>query len=142
MKIQKITKTIFTLVAIFLATECMAQQPWKIYLQNKELNLRLNINLYEETIIVPNMEMFGPMNGYLGGTLSNIWTITSFKIENDEKATLRLSNDLGSETQECVLFHENDSTYRFEVKGSQNIRKVVNRKYQKLPTTIYFEPRR
>lgn len=138
---MKISKSVITLVAITFSSCIMAQQPWKVYLQNKEHNLRLNINLYEETISVPNMEMFGPMHGYLAGTLANIWTITSCKIENNQKATIRMSNDLGSETQECILTHENDSTYILDVKGSQHIRKVVNRKYQKLPTTIIFEPR-
>lgn len=139
---MRITKNVLALMLLSFASVCMAQQPWKIYLQNKELNLRLNINLYEETITVPSMEMFGPMNGYLGGTLANVWTITSFNIISDEKATLRLSNDLGSETQECTLTCENDTTYCLQVKGNQNLRKVVNRKYQKLPTTIYFTPRR
>lgn len=139
---MKLNKSILVFALLTIASTCFAQQPWKIYLQNKELNLRLNINLYEETISVPSMEMFGPMNGYLGGQLANVWTVTSFRIESDDKATLRLSNDLGSETQECTITHENDSTYRLNVKGNQNLRKVVNRKYQKLPTTIYFEPRR
>lgn len=139
---MKSAKSILLTILLTIAATTMAQQPWKIYLHNKELNLRLNLNLYEETITVPSMEMFGPMNGYLGGTLANVWTLTSFRIESDDKVTLRLSNDLGSETQECILTHENDSTYRLDVKGNQNLRKVVNRKYQKLPTTIYFVPRR
>lgn len=139
---MKLAKSLLTLALATIATTAMAQQPWKIYLQNKELNLRLNLDLYEETITVPTMEMFGHMNGYLAGTLANVWTVTSFNIESDKKITLRLSNDLGSETQECTVTQQNDSTYCLEVKGSQNLRKVVNRKYQKLPTTILFQPRR
>lgn len=139
---MKLSKSLLLILFCTMASGIFAQQPWKIYLQNKEYNLRLNINLYEETITVPSMEMFGPMHGYLAGTLANIWTITSCQIESDTKATIRMSNDLGSETQECILTHPNDSTYVMDVKGTQYIRKVVNRKYQKLPTTIVFEARR
>lgn len=117
-------------------------KPWKLTLQNKELNLRLQLDLYEETVNVPGMDMFGPMNGYIAGSLCNVWSLTSFKINNDDKVTLRLSNDLGSETQECTLTHENDSTYRLDIKGTVHLRKVENRKYVKMPPVIYFQPRK
>lgn len=117
-------------------------QPWKITLQNTELNLRMQIDLYEETVNVPSMDMFGPMNGYIAGSLCNVWSLTSFKIKDDKTATLRFSNDLGSETQDCILTHENDSTYRLDLKGGVHLRKVVDRKYVKMPPTINFKPRK
>ena len=74
----------------------------------------LHLDLYEESVNVPGMEMFGPMNGYMNGNVYGIWMITSSKIENEKTATFRLSNDLGSETQEVKLTVENDSTYSLE----------------------------
>ena len=65
----------------------------------KFLLLRKKVD--EESIQVPGMEMFGPMNGYLGGDIYCVWSVTSFKIQDDKVATLRLSNDLGSETQKA-----------------------------------------
>lgn len=63
--------------------------------------------------------MFGPMNGYMNGNVYGIWMITSSKIENEKTATFRLSNDLGSETQEVKLTVENDSTYLLEQQGGR-----------------------
>ena len=35
----------------------------------------LTIDLHEESIEVPGMEMFGPMNGYLGGNIYGGWAV-------------------------------------------------------------------
>ena len=85
------------------------------------------------------MEMFGPMNGYMNGNVYGIWMITSSKIENEKTATFRLSNDLGSETQEVKLTVENDSTYSLEQQGGTVIKKVVNKKLVKIPRNLTFK---
>lgn len=81
-----------------------AAEPWKLRLDNSDEGVYLHIDLYEESIPVPGMEMFGPMNGYLNGKgVYGVWSVTSFDIKDDKVATLRLSNDLGSETQSIRL---------------------------------------
>ena len=100
------------------------------------------MDLYEESINVPGMEMFGPMNGYMNGNVYGIWMITSSKIENEKTATFRLSNDLGSETQEVKLtvrkrFHILVGTARGTV-----IKKVVNKKLVKIPRNLTFNLQR
>ena len=84
------------------------------------------------------MEMFGPMFGYLTGDIYRLWIATSAKIESDKKATIRLSNDLGSETQEVELSIKNDSTYIFEQKDGVVIKKVVKKKLVKIPSKLEF----
>ena len=112
-------------------------EPWKLHLYNKEERMELHIDLYEESIDVPNMEMFGPMNGYLGGGgVYGKWMVTSFNIKDDHVATLRVSNDLGSETQSIQLTWLNDSTYAMDLQGGVVVKKVVNKKLAKVPAKV------
>lgn len=116
----------------------MGQQTFKASLSCKEENLHLTIDLYEESINVPGMEMFGPMHGYLNGNVYGIWTITSSKIINENTALIRLSNDQGSETQEVKLT-QNEDQYIFEQIDGVCIKKVVGRKLVKIPKKLIFK---
>ncbi|MCD8317624.1 MAG: hypothetical protein LUC45_01655 [Paraprevotella sp.] len=118
-----------------------AAQPFKGTLYDSENKIFLHLDLYEESIEVPGMEMFGPMNGYMNGNLYGVWTITSSKIEDDKDATFRLSNDLGSETQEVKLTVANDSTYLLEQVDGSVLKKVVGKKLVKIPRDLTFHLR-
>ena len=120
-------------IALSLSSTVMAQGPWKLKLLCPEENVRLHIDLYEESIKVPGMEIFGPMNGYLGGNIYGVWTVTSFKIQDDKTATLRLSNDLGSETQKVTLTQQSDSLYLLHLDGITVVKRVVGKKLVKVP---------
>lgn len=126
-------------ILLLIASVCgfstmQAQGPWKFQLLCPEEDIRLHIDLYEETINVPGMEMFGPQNGYLGGNIYGVWTVTSFKIQDDKTATLKLSNDLGSETQKVSLTQQSDSVYTMHFDGANVVKRVVGRKLVKLPS--------
>ncbi len=111
-----------------------AQGPWKFKLLCPEEDIRLHIDLYEETINVPGMEMFGPQNGYLGGNIYGVWTVTSFKIQDDKNASLKLSNDLGSETQKVTLVQQSDSIYTLRFEGTNVVKRAIGRKLVKIPS--------
>ena len=136
MKKQLTLLFFFLIQASFISTH--AQQPFKGILSNKEEKLNLVIDLYKESVEVPDMDMFGPMHGYMNGDIYGVWMITSVKLENGKKATVHLSNDQGSDTQKVVLTCENDSTFLFEQMEGVAIKKVVNRKLVKIPQKIYF----
>ena len=114
----------------------LAQGPWKLKLFCPEEKVRLHIDLYEESIQVPGMEMFGPMNGYLGGDIYGVWTITSFEIKDNREATLRVSNDLGSETQRITLTQQTDSTWLMRFEGRNVVKRVNGKKLVKIPSTF------
>ena len=78
------------LVSFCFCSALQAQSPWKVKLHCPEENILLHIDLYEESINVPGMDMFGPMNGYLGGNIYGVWSVTSFRIQDDKVAMLRL----------------------------------------------------
>ena len=129
------------ILSLFFAILCFssvtsAQGPWKIKLLCPEEDIRLHIDLYEESIKVPGMEMFGPMNGYLGGNIYGVWTVTSFKIQDDRVATLRLSNDLGSETQKVTLTQQSDSIYVLHFDGTNVVKRAIGRKLVKIPAEL------
>lgn len=117
-----------------------ARSPFKCTLYDRENKIYLHLDLYEESINVPGMEMFGPMNGYMNGNVYGIWMITSSKIENEKTATFRLSNDLGSETQEVKLTVENDSTYLLEQQGGDGYQKGRKQETGQNTTQLDIQP--
>lgn len=124
--------TLFILLG--LAAPLAAQGPWKLSLHCPEENVHLYLDLYEESINVPGMDMFGPMNGYLGGNIYGVWSVTSFKIQDDKVATLRLSNDLGSETQKATLTQQSDSLYILRFDGLNVVKRAIGKKLVKIPS--------
>lgn len=126
---------IFALLALSLCLAIHAGKPWKLSLTDPKEKITLDIDLYEESIEIPDMEMFGPMNGYLGGNIYGVWTVTSFQIKKD-KAILRLSNDMGSETQEAELTQTSDSTYTLKLLGSTVVKRAEGRKLHKITPTL------
>ncbi len=120
-----------------MAALAHAQEIWKFKAESQTEKISLNIDLYNESIDVPTMEMFGPMNGYIQGKgVYGVWMVTSLKIKSDKEATVHLSNDLGSETQAVRLTLQNDSVCTFEQIDGNVIKKVVGRKLVKIPKKI------
>ena len=133
-------KRIIVLSVLASALLMKAGEPWKLNLENKEEELSLKLDLYEESIEVPGMEMFGPMNGYAAGKgLYGTWMITSFEIKNDKGAMLRLSNDQGSETQSVKLTWQTDSTLLMELEGGVVMKRAVNKKLVKIPAKMVLK---
>lgn len=123
------------LLCLFASNFIYSQQQWILHLVDPTTKIMLKLDLYNESIIVPEMEMFGPMNGYLGGEIYGKWIITSFKIQEKE-VILRFSNDLGSETQETRLTQTSDTTYTLKLLGNTVIKKVEGRKLVKIAPTL------
>ena len=136
-------KYLFLIAFCFLQTSfIIAQRPFKQNLYDPKNKINLHIDLYEESINVPGMEMFGPMKGYMNGNVYGIWMITSSEIKDEKTAIIRLSNDFGSETQQVRLTIKDDSTYLFEQEDGAVIKKVVGKKLVKIPRDLTFTPRK
>ncbi len=130
-------KKILICALLGTASLASADEPWKFEANSQENEIKLVVDLYQETVDVPGMEMFGPMNGYIQGKgVYGIWMVTSVKIKNKREATIHLSNDMGSETQTVRLSLPNDSTCIFEQTDGAVIKKAVGRKLVKIPKTI------
>ena len=128
-------KLFLSLLLTICGVALHADNPWKLRLENNADKVLLHIDLYEESVDVPGMEFLGPMNGYLGGKgVYGVWMVTSFEIVDEKNATIRVSNDLGSETQQIKLTCTNDSTYQMELQNGVVVKKAVNRKLVKIPS--------
>lgn len=122
------------------AVSITAGEPFRGTFKGEELKITLEINLYEEDVKVPGMEMFGPMNGYLRGTdLYCTWYVSSVQQATDNKASVHFSNELGSETQAVELTLKDDSLLTLRQTGGSVLKKVVGKKLQKLPNEITFK---
>ena len=132
---MKFIKNSLLFLALLFSCSAVAQKPWKLNLIDPDKKITLTIDLYEESIEVPDMEMFGPMHGYLGGKIYGVWPVTSYKILKD-KAILRLSSDQGGETQEAELTQTSDTTYTLKLTGSTVVKKVEGRKLVKITSTL------
>lgn len=127
-------KTLILLSAFPLLLQ--AAGPWKMHLKCKEENIDLHIDLYEESIEVPGLEMFGPMNGYMKGDIYGVWYVTGSEIKDDRNATLTIANDLGSEDQKFTLTQTSDSTYQLKFIGYNAVKRVQGKKLVKIPAEL------
>ena len=135
---------LFLLLACILTSVCTfarnagneRDDAWKLKLYCDEEKINMVLDLYEESVEVPGMEMFGPMNGYMNGNIYGVWTVTSCKIVNDKRAVVSFSNDLGSETQKVTLTQTTDSTWTAKLEGTTVVKRVVNKKLVKISPTF------
>ena len=133
-------KYIVTCLVGLCAGLTTARSPFKCTLYDRENKIYLHLDLYEESINVPGMEMFGPW--------TDIWTETC-TVYDDTSSKIEMRNRhiqavqwFGSETQEVKLTVENDSTYLLEQQGGTVIKKVVNKKLVKIPRNLTFNLQR
>lgn len=130
------------LVSVKLAAQI--DKVFHTYIYNDEFKVYMDINLYENNVIVPNQELFGETPGYFGAKRDERkWLITSAKIDGKNTATLEIVNDYGSEDLTATLtFNPEDGSYVLRQKSGSRIKIVVNRKWVKIPTELKFVPRK
>ena len=140
-------KILAAITALLFATNGMCQttsegaepaRPFRANIINNDYNVLLNINLYDNDIIVPGQEVFGLMGGYLVKTGTTFyWFVTSAQISDDgQQATLFLTNDYGSEDMTALLTCDTDSTYTLKQLKGSTLKVPKGGKWQKLPKTL------
>jgi hypothetical protein len=134
-------KRLFTIIVTCLfAAAAYAQKehrPFRAYLFNKEYEIFMQINFYEQNINIPGQELYGPLPGYLGKERNSFcWVITSAKLKNDRTAELAFINDYGSEDFTARLTQLNDSTYELRHLDGSALKVPKNGKWQKIPNLI------
>ena len=135
-------KTLLTLAFGLLSSCLLAQNEEKVfraYLFNKEYDVYLRIDFYNESISVPGNELYGKLHGYLGKNNNSFcWPITAAKLKDEHTAELSLINDYGSEDLIATLTQQNDSTYILKQEKGSTLKVPKNGKWQKLPKTLPF----
>ena len=133
-------KRIITSVCAFIAaTAVFAQNNFCGKFNNAEYKIFLEINFTEKNIIVPDQEVFGELDGYIGSTQCNtVWPITSSNIKG-KTALMEVINNYGSEDFEASLKFLNDSTLQYEHKNGSTLKFPVNKKWHKIPNKVVFK---
>ena len=133
-------KKILTLTCFILNSMIMfAQQPFVGRFYNEEYHIFLDINFNEKNIIVPNQEIFGELDGYIGSTLCNtVWAITSSAV-TDKTAKIEVINNYGSEDFTATVKLLDDNTIVYEHKNGSSLKFPVNKKWQKIPSKLKFQ---
>jgi hypothetical protein len=136
-------KTLLTLAFGLLSSCLLAQNEEKVfraYLFNKDYDVYLRIDFYNESISVPGNELYGKLHGYLGKNNNSFcWPITAAKLKDEHTAELSLINDYGSEDLTATLTQQNDSTYILKQERGSTLKVPKNGKWQKLPKTLPFK---
>lgn len=114
-----------------------AQTTFKGHFYNKEYNIYLIVNLHEKDVEVPNHEILGLLQGYLGKRNNSFyWLITNSEINSSKKATIELINEYGSEDLVAELQFVNDSTISMKQKKGNSIKVPNNGKWLRIPKEI------
>ena len=129
-------KTTLFFIIFCLSALLYAEGPWKLHLHCPEEKVDLRIDLYEESLEVPGLEAFGPMNGYLDGNIYGIWYVVGFDIKDDKHATVTIANDLGSEDQKLTLTQTSDSIYQLKFLGYNAVKRAQGKKLVKIPSEM------
>ena len=116
------------------------EQAFKTTLHNKENDLFMNINLYQDNVIVPGQEILGETYGYLKkNSDSRVWLITAVTFSKDgKKAVLEMINDYGSEDLIAELTILKDGRFRLKQTEGSSIKVASNGKWVKIPKEVIF----
>lgn len=132
-------KIITTLLLALLPLAATAQKDstaFRAYLYNEEYEVFLHIDLYDESIVVPDQELFGALPGYLARKGNPLcWLITSAEVKGNT-ARLALINDYGSEDLTATLTLQNDSVYILKQESGSPLKVPKNGKWLKLPKVL------
>ena len=123
---------VLCMIVVFACSSIMllAQRPFEGHFYCKETGVNMYLNLYEETLLAPGFSFLGKMHGYMKDGIYGTWMITKFNIK-DQKATIRFSNDIGSDSQDIEFIQKSDSLYTYHAVGANSIRRAVGRKLVK-----------
>ena len=111
---------------------------FKAHLENNEYQVWLDINFYDNNIIVPRQEIFGKVPGYFGAKRdTRKWIISDAPIKG-KKAILTIINDYGSEDLKAELKRNTDGTYTLTRLDGSVMKIVVDNKWVKIPKELTF----
>ena len=106
--------------------------------QNEEFKIFIRINFKEKNITVPNQDILGELDGYIGSTqCDHVWPIVSSQV-NGKQAKLEIINNFGSEDFVAILTMNDDGTLTLKHVEGSTLKFPVKKKWQKIPSKIVF----
>ncbi len=129
-------KFFFSVFLMMFTVLSFAQGMTKGVFRNKELMIRMEVNLEECDIPIPGLELEN-CYGYIQGNINGTWAILKVKKLDGCKAVVRVISDKGDVAQDIELTFTEEG---FDMKqlGDAFIKGIANRKYVKLPKVVSF----
>jgi hypothetical protein len=135
-------KLIVSALLCLASITASAQQtdgPFRAYLINKQYDIVMRINFYQQDVTVPGQDLFGQVPGYLSKRFNSFaWIITDAQVKG-HKATLQMINDYGSEDLTATLTVQGDSVFVLKQESGSTLKVPHKGKWQKLPKTMEFK---
>ncbi len=134
------TVAMIILTALSCLTSVAQDSLFRARIYNKEYDITLHINLYEEAITIPGQSILGKVYGYLKNSSdSRAWIIMGVQLADDGRtASLDIINDYGSEDLTATLTVADDNTYTLTQRDGSTIKVASKGKWVKLPKTMTF----
>ena len=129
---------IFSLIILLsVFTTLYSQDTFKGEFINMDLKIKMSLNLYDDIIPVPGLEIEN-CYGYFQGNINGLWIILKvIKIKGDV-AEVRAVSERGSDAQNFRSTKKGDDIEIKQIDGSA-MKGISNRKYVKLPKTILMK---
>lgn len=115
-----------------------AQRSFSGLFYNEEFNLSCELNLYEDDIPVPGLEI-DTCYGFLKGRINGMWVILKVKELSETRAVVRAVSERGSDAQDVELTLNKDGQLEMRQTGGVSIKGVEKGKYQKLPKVLVLQ---
>ena len=126
----------YSLLAVLCLTAmAYAQRPFEGLYTNNELSISCQLNLYEDDIPVPGLEL-DSCYGYIRGSINGLWVILKVNELDESKALVRAVSERGGDAQDLELTLTDEGDIALRQKGDTNIKGVSKSKYVKLPKTL------
>lgn len=124
-------RTLLSILAMLMTVVLFAQSPLNGTYYNRELNIRLKLNLDASNIPVPGLEV-DSCYGYLTGNINSMWVVLKIKKNEGNKAVVRAMCEKGDNAQDLELILDDDKLTVKQIDDTF-IKGIKDRKYVKLP---------
>lgn len=129
-------------LALFpLKAYMQAAKPFKGRFVCDANKITMQLDLYETSLEAPGLSFLGKVNGYMHGAgVYGVWLLTGFSVK-DGTATLRMSNDTGSDSQTIEFKMQTDSLFHYKAVGGNAVKKAQGRRLVKIEPEMDFRRR-
>lgn len=131
---RQMKRTILSIITMLSMTCAFAQSALNGSYFNKDLYIRIHLNVDKADIPVPGLEL-DSCYGYIQGNINSSWIILKVKKNEGNKAIVRAMCEKGDNAQDLELTI-NETELSIKQIGDSYIKGIKDRKYVKLPKTI------
>lgn len=110
---------------------------FRAHIYNKEYEVFMRIDFYDQSITVPGQELYGPLPGYLQKERNSFtWIVLDAELTSPTEARLQMINDYGSDDLVAELTQKDDTTYVLRQLSGATLKVPKNNKWLKLPKSL------